>query len=89
MVTLAQGFHYELGSYYHSNSYVHYGSDDDYRSFRQVTWELTGGFIASQIQGRPGTKVLPPDPKQASTLRLTADNHEGRVWLVNDHSEKQ
>lgn len=89
MLKKAKSFHMELGDYYHPNSYVHYGADADYPSFRRVTWELAGGFIASQIQGRPGTRVLPPDPKQASTLRLTADNHEGRVWLVNDHSEKQ
>lgn len=89
MLKKAKSFHMELGDYYHPNSYVHYGADADYPSFRRVTWDLTGGFISSQVQGRPGTRVLPPAPKQASTLRLTADNHEGRVWLVNDHSEKQ
>jgi len=89
MTNQAKEFHAELHGYYHPNSYVHYGADEDYPSFRCVTWDLKGSFIAYQLPGQSGTRATLAGSEHAANLRLVDDNHEGRVRLVNDQSEQQ
>lgn len=81
----AQKFHGKLSSYYHPNSYVHYGADEGHQAFHRVTWNIS---IPPTLSG-PRSLVPPPTREHALALRLGGDGHEGRVWMVNEVNEQQ
>lgn len=90
----AKIFHNELGDYYHPNSFVHYGADEEHRSFRNVTWEVRGTTSVDLGPLKLGKcnmtirETPPPSPLHAQNYQLTSDDHEGSISLTNDHSEK-
>lgn len=84
----AQGFHLKLGDYYHPNTYVHYGADDNHRTFHRVTWAMSGS-IPSHVPNTLPTPAPMPDAETARSLRLRWDNLTGRVTMTNDHNQSQ
>lgn len=88
-IALAEKFHLELNDYYHPNSFVHYGADDSHKAFHTITWKLNTGIIPSYKRELPATRAPAPSAAHALALRLTSENHEGRVWMINDISEDQ
>ncbi|MGE8190829.1 esterase/lipase family protein [Pseudomonas sp. NPDC086278] len=89
MLSQAKSFHAGLGTYYHPNSFVHYGADSSHQAFHRVTWKLGTGVIPSHKPGMPATPVPTPSREHALSLRLRGENHEGRAWMVDDISEDQ
>lgn len=89
MLGQAKSFHSALGNYYHPNSFVHYGADSNHQAFNRVTWKLSPGVIPSHKPGLPATPAPTPSREHAIALRLRSENHEGRVWMINDLSEQQ
>ncbi|QGZ28872.1 alpha/beta fold hydrolase [Stutzerimonas stutzeri] len=87
-IMLAKKFHLELGDYYHPNSYVHYGADESQQAFHRITWKLQMGSIPSHLSGWPGTPAPPLPHDHIQTLRLTDDNHQGRVWMLNEQIDQ-
>jgi len=67
----ASSFHYDLGDYYHPNTFTHYGADTARKAFHRITWRLTplGGNLGAWRGD------LPAD--EARDLQLKWDNLQG------------
>ena len=63
-VDKAKGFHEDLGSSYHANTYSYYGADATKKSFENMTWRIR--------RGRPPDNANPPTI-DAVTKMPTAD----------------
>lgn len=77
-IASAETFHRELESYYHPNTYVFYGDDQNKLSYGQVRW------IAPQGAGSPGA-LTPGNLAAAKFLGYTKSGH--RRILVEKRAE--
>lgn len=72
----AQKFHETIANTYHSNSYAHYGTDPERRSFREVVWEISKNCA---------------DTAAWRDWPVVSDNKQGKLELVRwnwDHPDK-
>ncbi|MNQ92643.1 Alpha/beta hydrolase family protein [compost metagenome] len=82
----AESFHDKLGDYYHPNTYATYGGDEGKRAFNTITWCFTQNIAPSSIAGRRATAGPQLSGVEALSLRLTSENYEGRVMMIDSHS---
>lgn len=74
-IGFAKEFHEELGTYYHPNTYVFYGSDTKFASFESIRWTIRPGL-------RPARVTQPPIPIEALLEARNSDiQHNGRTPL--------
>ncbi|MCS0589321.1 esterase/lipase family protein [Massilia norwichensis] len=72
----AQKFHETIANTYHSNSYAHYGTDPERRSFREVVWEISKNCA---------------DTAAWRDWPVVSDNKQGKLELVRwnwEHPDK-
>lgn len=63
---IAKKFHYDLGGYYHPQTYAHYGADEKRKTWNTITWRLESK--------KDGTiKAQPPIATQAADYALVSD----------------
>lgn len=65
---LAEGFHDDLGDYYHPNTWVHYGADNKYRAWGRVRW-----YPLTEIRYVKDTEIC--------GANIKSDNSLGRLVL--------
>jgi hypothetical protein len=63
----AQGFHQKINSTFHPNSYAHYGTDPERRSFGEVIWEIDRNCA---------------DPSGWQDWPILSDTKQGKLELV-------
>lgn len=83
----AKRFHISLGGYYHPQSFIHYGGDENYSSFHRVQWKLMPTRY-SKGQYRSGALPGIPTKSHALALSLVHDSFEGAVQVVNESVER-